>query len=203
MFKFILSLILSLSFMITGVNAQEESIVDPRIYGESYVVIDGDTNEVILGKNIDVRMYPASITKLITAILLAEYKKPIDMLTFTQSAKKMPEYSVNLNYYPMNVGQELSADFIMKSILIFSANDMAQVVADNLSEDLGMPFEDIMNNKLKELGIKNSNFTNAVGLHDDDNYSTAYDLAILLKYALKYEWIRDTIGMKKCYSFST
>lgn len=196
MFKFILSLILSLSFMVTSVSAQEENNVDPRIYGESYVVIDGDTNEVILGKNIDVKMYPASITKLITAILLAENKKPIDMLTFTQSAKQMPEYSVNLNYYPMNVGQELSADFIMKSILIFSANDMAQVVADNISKDLGMPFKDIMNNKLKELGIKNSNFTNAVGLHDDDHYSTAYDLAILLEKAMEYEWIRDVIGMK-------
>ena len=196
MVKFILSLILSLSFMVTSVNAQEDNNVDPRIYGEAYVVIDGDTNEVILGKNADLKMYPASITKLITAILLAEHKDPNDVLVFTQAAKQMPEYSVNLNYYPMEVGQELSADFVMKSILIFSANDMAQVVADNISQELGKPFEEIMNDKLKEFGIKNTNFKNAVGLHDDDHYSTAYDLAILLKEALKYDWIRETIGTK-------
>ena len=196
MVKFILSLILSLSFMVTSVNAQEDNNVDPRIYGEAYVVIDGHTNEVILGKNADLKMYPASITKLITAILLAEHKEPNDVLMFTQAAKQMPEYSVNLNYYPMEVGQELSADFVMKSILIFSANDMAQVVADNISQELGKPFEEIMNDKLKEFGIKNTNFKNAVGLHDDDHYSTAYDLAILLKEALKYDWIRETIGTK-------
>lgn len=196
MVKFLLSLILSLSFMVTNVSAQEDNNVDPRIYGEAYVVIDGDTNEVILGKNADLRMYPASITKLITAILLAEHKEPNDVLVFTQAAKQMPEYSVNLNYYPMEVGQELSADFVMKSILIFSANDMAQVVADNISQELGKPFEEIMNDKLKEFGIKNTNFKNAVGLHDDDHYSTAYDLAILLKEALKYDWIRETIGTK-------
>lgn len=196
MVKFILSIILSLSFMVTNVSAQEDNNVDPRIYGEAYVVIDGDTNEVILGKNVDLKMYPASITKLITAILLAEYKKPNDVLLFTQVAKQMPEYSINLNYYPMEVGQELSADFVMKSILIFSANDMAQVVADNISQELGKPFEDIMNDKLKEFGIKNTNFRNAIGLHDDDHYSTAYDLAILLKEALKYDWIREIIGTK-------
>lgn len=196
MVKFLLGLVLSMSFLLTSVNAQEKSVEEPRVYGEAYVVIDGQTNEIILGKNIDQRMYPASITKLITAIILAEYKKPTDTLEFTQSAEQVPEYSVNLNYYPMQVGQELSADFVMKSILIFSANDMAQIVADNISKELGMPFEEIMNNKLKDLGIKNTNFKNAIGLHDDDHYSTAYDLAILLKESLNYEWIRDVIGIK-------
>ena len=201
MVKFFLSLIFSLSIIFTNVSAnvsaQENKSKDPKIYGEAYVVVDGDTNEVILGKNVDVKMYPASTTKLITAILLAEHKKPTDNLVFTQGAKQMPEYSVNLNYFPMKVGQELSADFVMKSILIFSANDMAQVVADNLSQLLNKPFEQIMSEKLQQLGIKNTNFKNAVGLHNEDHYSTAYDLAILLKEALKYPWIEEVIGTKQ------
>ncbi len=196
MAKFFLSLILSISFILTNVIAKESSSLDPHVYGEAYVVIDGETNEVILGKNIDQKMYPASITKLITAILLAEHKNPSDILEFTQSAKEVPEYSVNLNYYPMEVGQELSADFVMKSILIFSANDMAQVVADNISHNLNVPFEDVMNNKLKDLGLNNTNFKNAIGLDNDDHYSTAYDLAILLKEALKYEWIREVMSTR-------
>ncbi len=196
MAKFFLSLILSISFILTNVIAKESSSLDPHVYGEAYVVIDGETNEIILGKNIDQKMYPASITKLITAILLAEHKNPSDILEFTQSAKEVPEYSVNLNYYPMEVGQELSADFVMKSILIFSANDMAQVVADNISHNLNVPFEDVMNNKLKDLGLNNTNFKNAIGLHNDDHYSTAYDLAILLKEALKYEWIREVMSTR-------
>lgn len=195
MFKCFLSLILSLSMIFTTVNAK--SLEDTKIYGESYVVIDGETNEVILGKNIDEKMYPASVSKLITAILLAENFSPTDTLVFTSKAKSMPEYSVNLNYYPLEVGQELSADFIMKSILIFSANDMAQTAADNISEKLGVPFETLMNNKLKELGLTNTYFTNGIGLHDDNHYSTAYDLALLLKGALKYDWIREVVGIKE------
>lgn len=195
MFKLLISIIFSLSVIFTSVSAEEMS--DYKIYGESYVVIDGNSNEVILSKNADVKMYPASISKLVTAILLAEHKNKEDTLVFSAKAKEMPEYSVNLNYSSINVGQELSADFIMKSILIFSANDMAQVVADNLSDELGKPFEDIMNDKLKELGLKNTYFKNAVGLHDDEHYSTAYDLALLLKAALSYEWIRETISIKE------
>ena len=200
MFKIFLSLILSLNIIFSNfisVNAQENISVMPKIYGEAYVVIDGETNEVILGKNVNEKMYPASVTKLITAILLAENKKPNDTLLFTESAKQMPEYSINLNYYPMEVGQELSADFVMKSILIFSANDMAQVVADNISQMLNKSFEQLMNDKLKELGIKNTHFVNAVGLHDDQHYSTAYDLTILLKEALKYDWIREVMRIEK------
>lgn len=196
MIKLLMSIIVSLSIIFTSVSAQE-NVSDPKIYGESYVVVDGNTNEVILSKDADKRMYPASITKLITAILLAEYKEPTDKLVFTKNADNMPEYSINLNYYDMAVGQELDADFVMKSILIFSANDMAQVVADNLSEELGKPFEELMNDKLKELGIKNTYFKNAVGLHDDDHYSTAYDLAFLLEAALGYDWIREVIGIKE------
>lgn len=200
MFKFIVSLILSFNMILTSfvtqVNAQENTNM-PKIYGEAYIVMDGETNEVILGKNVNERMYPASITKLITAILLAEHKKSTDTMVFTENAKKMPEYSVNLNYYPMEVGQELTADFLMKSILIFSANDMAQVVADNLSKTLNKSFEQLMNEKLNELGIQNTHFVNPVGLHDDEHYSTAYDLALLLNAALKYDWIREVIGMDK------
>ena len=195
MFKLLISIIFSLSVIFTSVSAEE--ISDYKVYGESYVVIDGNSNEVILSKNANVKMYPASISKLVTAILLAEHKNKEDMLFFSAKAKDMPEYSVNLNYSSIDVGQELSADFVMKSILIFSANDMAQVVADNLSDELGKPFEDIMNDKLKELGLKNTYFKNAVGLHDDEHYSTAYDLALLLEAALGYEWIRETISIKE------
>lgn len=195
MFKLLISIIFSLSVIFTSVSAEE--INNYKIYGEAYVVIDGDTNEVILSKNADVKMYPASISKLITAILLAEHKTKKDTLIFTSRAKEMPEYSVNLNYSSFDVGQELSADFVMKSILIFSANDMAQVVADNLSDELGKSFEEIMNDKLKELGLKNTYFKNAIGLHDDEHYSTAYDLALLLEAALKYDWIREIMSIKE------
>ena len=194
MFKFLLSLFLILSLNLQVVFAQEK--FDFTVHGESYVVIDAETNEVILGKDVDTKMYPASITKLITAILLADNKKPDDMLVVTEASTKTPEYSINVNYYPMKVGQKLTADFVMKSILIFSANDMAQIVADNLSEELGKSFETIMNDRLKEIGLKNTYFKNSIGLHDDEHYSTAYDLAILLKEALKYDWIREVMGMK-------
>ena len=78
MFKLLISIIFSLSVIFTSVSAEE--ISDYKVYGESYVVIDGNSNEVILSKNANVKMYPASISKLVTAILLAEHKNKEDML---------------------------------------------------------------------------------------------------------------------------
>ncbi|MCE5221696.1 MAG: D-alanyl-D-alanine carboxypeptidase [Clostridium sp.] len=170
----------------------------PEIKGESALTMDYDTGEIIYCKDADSKRYPASTTKLLTGLLLAENKKPTDELEYTKSAKEQPEYSLNINYMhnTMQPGDTVSADDIMKGLLLFSGNDTAYVIADNISGNVNA-FADLMNKKAKELGANNSNFITPNGLHNDNHYTTAFDLSLITKAAFDTPWERDTMELQK------
>lgn len=170
----------------------------PEIKGESALTMDYDTGEIIYCKDADSKRYPASTTKLLTGLLLAENKKPTDQLEYTKSAKEQPEYSLNINYMhnTMQPGDTVSADDIMKGLLLFSGNDTAYVIADNISGNVNA-FADLMNKKAKELGANNSNFITPNGLHNDNHYTTAFDLSLITKAAFDTPWERDTMELQK------
>ena len=109
----------------------------PEITAEAALTMDLETGEIIYCKDADSKRYPASTTKLLTGLLLAENKGKTDQLEFTKSAKEQPEYSLNINYMhnTMQVGDKVLADDIMKGLLLFSGNDTAYVIADNVSGD--------------------------------------------------------------------
>jgi D-alanyl-D-alanine carboxypeptidase len=170
----------------------------PEITAEAAITMDLKTGEVIYCKDADSKRYPASTTKLLTGLLLAENKSKNDMLEFTKSAKAQPEYSLNINYMKngMKVGDKISADDIMKGLLLFSGNDTAYVIADNISGD-SKAFAELMNKKAKDIGANNSNFVTPNGLHDDNHYTTAYDLSLITKAAFANEWERETMELEK------
>jgi D-alanyl-D-alanine carboxypeptidase len=170
----------------------------PDIKAESALTMDYDTGEVIYCKDADSKRYPASTTKLLTGLLLAENRKTTDQLDYTKSAKEQPEYSLNLNYMhnTMQPGDKVSADDIMKGLLLFSGNDTAYVIADNISGD-AKSFSDLMNKRAKELGANNSNFITPNGLHNDDHYTTAYDLSLIAKAAFNNPWEMETMKLQK------
>jgi len=170
----------------------------PEITAESAITIDLETGEVIYCKDADSKRYPASTTKLLTGLLLAEKKQPTDELEFTKSAKEQPEYSLNINYMhnTMKIGDKILADDIMKGLLLFSGNDTAYVIADNVSGD-SKSFAELMNKRAKELGANNSNFITANGLHDENHYTTAYDLSLITKAAFANDWERQTMELQK------
>ena len=170
----------------------------PDIKAESALTMDLETGEIIYCKDADSKRFPASTTKLLTALLLSENKKPTDQLEYTKSAKEQPEYSLNLNYMhnTMQVGDKVLADDIMKGLLLFSGNDTAYVIADNVSGD-SKAFADLMNKKAKELGANNSNFITANGLHNENHYTTAYDLSLIEKAAFANDWVRETMELQK------
>ena len=170
----------------------------PEITAEAALTMDLDTGEIIYCKDADSKRYPASTTKLLTGLLLSENKQPTDQLEYTKSAKIQPEYSLNLNYMgnTMQPGDKVTADDIMKGLLLFSGNDTAYVIADNISGD-SKSFADLMNKKAKELGANNSNFITPNGLHDPNHYTTAYDLSLITKAAFANEWERKTMELKK------
>ena len=182
-------------------NAQASTatsqVSTPDINAQAAITIDYETGEVIYAKDADSKRYPASTTKLLTGLLLAENKQKSDEIEFTQSAKEQPEYSLNINFMhnSMKVGDKMSADDVMKGLLLFSGNDTAYMIADNIAGS-SQKFAEMMNAKAKELGANNSNFVTANGLHDENHYTTAYDLSLITKAAFNNEWERETMALE-------
>lgn len=194
----LLTIIFLLSFSMTAFADNADL---PQIYGKTAVVIDANTGEIIYAKGIDESpMYPASTTKLLTALLLAENKQPTDIIKYTSLAASQPEYSLyNLvGKSKIKVNDTMTADDVMKALLLFSANDSAYMIADSVA---GSPekFEQMMNNKIKELGLKNTHFVTPNGLDSgiSDHYTSAYDLSVITRAAYKNSWIKKTMGTKK------
>jgi D-alanyl-D-alanine carboxypeptidase len=168
----------------------------PEINGKAAITIDLQTNEIIYSKELDQKMYPASTTKLMTALLLAESKKKTDLLTYTASAKAQPEFSMNLNLKPIAVGETMSAKDSMLGLLLYSGNDAAYMIADNVSGN-ATAFMDAMNAKTASLGLKNTHFITPNGLHDVNHYTTAYDMSVIGKAAFANEWVKEATGTKQ------
>jgi len=194
----LLTIFFVISFSITAFAANADL---PTIKGKSAIVMDAKTGEIIYAKDIDASpMYPASTTKLLTALLLAENKKPTDLLTYTQNSANQPEYTLRtlVGKNNLRVGDTMTAEDAMKALLLFSANDIAYMIADNLAESPA-DFANMMNDKIKSLGLKHTHFVTPNGLDNgiDDHYTSAYDLAIITREAYKNSWVSKVMGTKK------
>ena len=165
--------------------------IRPTINASTAITIDVDSKDIIYSKDIDKRMYPASTTKLLTALLLAEKKKPSDYLTYSFKAKDQEAISLDL---PVN-SKVLCSD-ALDGLLLPSANDMAYMIGENISGDIPA-FSNLMNLEVKILNLKNTHFVTPNGLHDPNHYSSAYDLSVIARQLYKYPWIMETIKKKK------
>ncbi|HAG44911.1 MAG TPA: D-alanyl-D-alanine carboxypeptidase, partial [Clostridium sp.] len=158
----------------------------------------------IYAKNIDKKMYPASITKLMTALLLAENKSPGDLLNYPEAAKNEAPYSYGLNVHPVNAGDTFTASNAMDILLLYSGNDIAYMIAENVGGSVNN-FVKMMNEKAKELKMTNTHFVTPNGLDDNtpDHLTTAYDLSILLKAIMSNDWTKSVINKKEASVQST
>lgn len=202
-----LTLAMSLAAPFAGsVYAKE---VEPTIVSEAAIVMDYDTGEIVYEKNANEKMYLASTTKVMTALLFAESKAKKDTLTYTEEALAQPPYTMNSEQMApygksLKVGDTLDADTVMKELLLFSGNDAAYMIADNVSGD-SKTFVDEMNKRAEELGLSSTHFENPNGLpgtkedgtSGDVNYSTAYELAIITREAFKNDWVRETMALSE------
>lgn len=185
--------ILSLNINVFAANDQTP---EPQIYGKAAVTIDMQSGEIIYAKDIDKQMYPASTTKLLTALIFAENKTKTDVLTYTQDAKVQPDASLNVNLHPIDVGETMSAKDAMDGLLVYSGNDVAYMIAENVSKT-SADFADKMNAEIKKLNLSNTHFVTPNGLHDPNHYTTPYELSVIANAAFQNPWIKETIGKSK------
>ncbi|MGL5414088.1 MAG: D-alanyl-D-alanine carboxypeptidase family protein [Clostridium sp.] len=196
---FTLSLFLPFSLVASADTPAQSpaTSAEPNITAKYAITMDLKTGEVIYSKDADKKAYPASLTKLMTALLFAEKATKNDAIPFTKEASIQPPYSLHSNWPGVNikVGQTMTANDVMKSLLMFSANDAAYMIADYVSGN-SANFAKLMNEKAKELGMTDTHFVTANGLQNADHYTTAYDLAILLRAAFENPWVREDMKLK-------
>jgi serine-type D-Ala-D-Ala carboxypeptidase len=168
---------------------------DLNIGAESGILIESTTGKILYEKNSEKRMYPASTTKIMTAILTIEKCNLSDIATVSHDAV----YSVPSGYSHANlkVGEELSINDLLNVLLIPSANDAANVLAEHIAGSVD-EFCKMMNQKAKELGCKDTNFVNPNGVHNENHYSTAYDISLIARYAMQNETFRSYVKKTSC-----
>ena len=156
------------------------------------ILFNTNTGSIVYQKNAYKKMYPASTTKIITAIITLENCNLDDTATVSENAINLPAGYVSAY---LQVGEKLSINDLLHLLLIVSANDAANVLAEHVGGSTEN-FSNMMNSKAKEIGCKNTNFTNPYGCHNENHYSTAYDLCLIANYAMQNEVFRQIVSTK-------
>lgn len=152
-----------------------------EINSPSAILIDANTGRILYEKNSNEKAFPASTTKILTAILVLENCNLNEEVTASYNA--IMSVPVGGSNAAIKVDEKLTIKDLLKALLVCSANEAANILAEHVGGSIES-FVNMMNTRAKELGANNTNFINANGLHDDNHYSTAYDLAIMAKYAM-------------------
>lgn len=148
----------------------------PAIGAEAAILMEANTGTILYEKNINERLYPASTTKILTCLIAAEQASLSDVITMSDDA--VFSVPVDGSKIYLDVGDQITMDQALQAVLIASANDAANGIAEFIGGSLD-GFADIMNKRAEELGCTNSHFVNSNGLHDENHYTTAYDLATI------------------------
>lgn len=160
----------------TGPDWAIDESTAPAVTAGSAILMDIDTGVILYEKNIHEKMYPASITKLLTCLVASEHSELTDMVTFSNEAVfGIEKGSSNIG---IDVGEELTMEECYYAALLESANEVSSGIAEYVGGSVE-GFADMMNAKVKELGGTDSHFVNANGLHDDNHYTSAYDMALI------------------------
>lgn len=169
-----------------------KAYAEPSLLCDSAILVDSSTGTVLAGKNPDKKMYPASLTKIMTAILALEMGKMSDVIKVDDDTP----HEIFGSHIALDSGEILTLKDMLYALMLPSANDAALAIAKHYGGS-EKEFVRLMNEKAKELGALNTNFVNPHGLHDTSHYTTAADLAVITRYAMKNEDFRKIVQTKK------
>ena len=163
----------------------------PGVYGSAAIVMDMNSGAVPFGKNIDEKRYPASITKLLTALVALENSELTDEVEITNDS--IACLSPGDSHIGMTPGEIISMDDALHALLLASANEVAHAIAESVGAKMGGNYDTFiqkMNERAEELGCTGSHWTNANGLHEEDHYTTAHDMALIASAVYQYDEFR-------------
>ena len=178
--RILTALLLAVFWLLSAVPAQAEE--ELALASQAAILMDADTGQVLYEKNAHLQLYPASITKIMTAMLALQELEPDQVLTVSPSA--VGAVPVTSSHISLKAGEQLTVEQALYAIATMSANDAANVLAEAVSGSLS-DFAVHMTDTARSLGAMDTNFTNANGLPDSSHYTTAYDMALITAAALK------------------
>lgn len=176
---------LAVSVIAVPINASAYEVSGFDITAKAGMLVSLDTGEVLYSNNIDKKMYPASLTKIMTVTLMLESEKynPDGKVAMTKEVQKLIS-GTGSSVSNLQIGEEITQLDLVYTVLMSSFGDCAYLAAIYYGGSVDN-FVDMMNNKAAELGLSGTHYANPVGLHDDNNYTTVRDVYTLTKYALE------------------
>lgn len=192
---FLTTIILCHSIGLVWANPTEDTTVEKQteeleLNSDAAILMDATTGEILYEKNIYKKEYPASITKVMTALLAFESGKMDETITFSHNA--IFGIEAGSSHIALQEGEQITMQQAMYALLLRSANEAALGIAEQVDGSVEK-FAKHMTQRAKELGCKNTNFVNPNGLHDENHYTTAYDMALIAKEALKFQEFKEII----------
>ncbi len=186
--------ILFISFLLlTQLNAE------PKIQAPTAILMDYNSGKILFERDADHQIYPASMTKIMTAIIVFDLLKQekiklSDEVIISENAWRMSKSGFSSMFIMLN--DKVSIEDLLRGIIVVSGNDACVALAEGIA-GTETAFADMMNEKAEEIGLINTNFTNSSGINDPDNYSTVRDIAIMSKYLIEnypnyYEYFKET-----------
>src|SRR5690625_4852853 len=198
-YAYMIGMALFLSLLLTKpILAEEQSDLKLTEDAKASILLERDTGNILFKKNAHEKLPPASMTKVMTLLLImeaieAESLSLDEMITISERASSMGGSQVFLAE-----GEQMSVEDLIKAIAIASGNDASVALAERIA-GTEEAFVQKMNDKVKELNLENTHFTNSSGLPAEDHYSTAYDIAFIAKELLKYEDIVNYTSIYEDY----
>ena len=171
---------------------------EPKIKAPTAILMDFNSGKILFEKEADQQIYPASMTKIMTAIIVFDLLKQdkiklSDEVIVSENAWRMSKSGYSSMFIMLN--DKVSIEDLLRGIIVVSGNDACVALAEGIAGSESA-FADMMNEKADEIGLTNTNFTNSSGINDPDNYSTVRDIAIMSKYLIKkypnyYEYFKE------------
>jgi len=186
--KIIIILTLILFICPIAIPAAAGPPAEPVTTGTAALVMDAENGQVLYGKEAEKQMYPASTTKIMTALVALEKSSLDEMVEVSQQASSVDGSRVGLQ-----PGEKLPMEHLLYMLMLTSANDSAEAIAEHIGGSVD-GFAKMMNQRARELGARNTNFTNPHGLPDPQHYTTARDLALIGREAMQNENFRRITG---------
>lgn len=173
------------------ITAEDNLGDDSELTSGSSLLVNVTDQKMLYADNVYDRLYPASLTKLMTALVVLKYGELTDSVTVSYNASHITEGGAKLCGF--QEGDIITMDALLQSLLVYSGNDAAIAIADHISGS-EEAFVGLMNKEAAKIGAAHTNFMNSSGLHDDNQYTTAYDIYLIFHELTNYETFRSVIG---------